>query len=274
MDPRRRNLVKATRERWKPPLMLAPNTRWRRFSATIRRFFDLQLGSIWNDLAPELANAKGLVLDVGCGAQPFRSLLPADVKYVGIDTANAGEHFGYDVPDVIYYSANQWPVDDESVDIMLITETLEHVFDVEQFLSEAARCLRPGGRLIASVPFAARWHFIPHDYWRYTPSSLNLLLDRAGFDEVGVYARGNSLTVACYKNMALFLPLLFPQSGSPLKRLIKRLGGLIVSPLFVLLALTGNVSLGGRGRDDCLGYTVLARRAVADVGGVRLARAA
>ena len=50
-------------------------------------------------------------------------------------------------------------------------------------------CRRAAG-LILTVPFAARWHFVPHDYWRYTPASLDHLLRKAGFSDVGVYARG------------------------------------------------------------------------------------
>ena len=80
-------------------------------------------------------------------------------------------------------------------------------------LAEAHRTLRPGGRLLLTVPFAARWHFVPNNYWRFTPSSLRHLLEAAGFGDVAVYARGNAFTVACYKAVALVLPHLFPQRG-------------------------------------------------------------
>jgi SAM-dependent methyltransferase len=138
---------------------------------------------------------------------------------------------------------------------------MEHVPDPPAFLAEAARCLRPGGRLVLTVPFAARYHFIPYDYWRFTPASLNRLLTEAGFTEVAVYARGNALTVACYKAMALCLPLLFPQSVTTARALLLRLLGLCCLPPFLVLAVVANLSLGGEGGDDCLGYTVLARRA-------------
>ena len=75
----------------------------------------------------------------------------------------------------------------------------EHVPEPTAFLEHAFRALRPGGTVIITTPFAARWHYIPHDYWRFTPSSLRLLLERAGFEDVVVYGRGNESTVACYK---------------------------------------------------------------------------
>ena len=111
-----------------------------------------------------------------------------------------------------------------------------------------------------TVPFAARWHFIPYDYWRFTPSSLNYLLRQAGFIEVEVYARGNAVTVACYKVMALILSLLLSQSSNRLLLLIARVFGFLTSPGLIVLATIANISLKMQGGDDCLGYTVVAIR--------------
>jgi len=107
-------------------------------------------------------------------AQPYRPLLPPGARYRAIDVAVAGEAFGYDLPDTEYFEGDRWPVDDTSIDVVLATETLEHVPEPKVFLAEARRVLRPGGRIVLTVPFAARWHYIPHDYWRYTPSSLRI----------------------------------------------------------------------------------------------------
>ena len=79
------------------------------------------------------------VLDVGCGAQPYRGLLNPSVKYIGIDTTDA-THFGYRVPDTIYIDAeDDWPVADGSVDAVMSTETLEHVPDPASFLRKTSR---------------------------------------------------------------------------------------------------------------------------------------
>jgi SAM-dependent methyltransferase len=248
-------------EYWRPPLFAARGGRRQRLSAALRRYLDLQAGSIWNDLAGELASACGVVLDVGCGAQPYRELLPPEATYIGIDTAEAKAHFGYEMPDTRYFTGTTWPVADGSVDWILCTETLEHIPEPREFLAEACRCARPGGKLLLTVPFAARWHFIPYDYWRFTPSCLQRLLTEAGFENVAVYARGNALTVACYKDMALILPLLMPQSRSGPAAWGLRLIGLLCLPLLLCLAVVANFSLRGEGGDDCLGYTVVAERA-------------
>jgi SAM-dependent methyltransferase len=255
----RDNMVDATSETWRPQLFVATTTRLSLILAGVRRFFDIQAGSAWRDLSAVLPSLQGTVLDVGCGAQPFRSLINPHATYLGIDTDGAKAHFGYEMPNTTYFSGDVWPVADSSVDVVLCTETLEHVLDTRRFLTEAARCAAPGGTLLLTIPFAARWHFIPYDYWRFTPSSLNHLLTGAGFHSVRVYARGNAWTVACYKVMTLLLLLLMPQTSSKGLGLLLRLVGLIFLPLFVGLAVVANVSL-TYGGDDCLGYTVLAVR--------------
>jgi SAM-dependent methyltransferase len=253
-------MVQAQKEEWRPPLFSPPGDLRSDILARVRRFFDLQAGSIWNDLTSVLPRAAGTVLDVGCGAQPYRALLSPAAHYRGIDTAGAEAHFGYEMPDTTYYEGDVWPVADASVDLILCTETLEHVLDSRQFLGEARRCLRPGGSILLTVPFSARWHFIPYDYWRFTPSGLDYLLRACGFVETRVYARGNAGTVACYKMMAIMLRLLMPQSSTAVVRWTLRLIGLPLIPLFILLAGMGNLTLHGRGGDDCLGYTALAGR--------------
>ncbi len=258
--PHRRNQLDRAAENWRPPLFRPEVTLADRWLATVRRFLDLQAGSIWRDLRLLLPARRGVVLDVGCGAQPYRSLVNPSATYHGIDHADAQKHFGYSMPDTTYYEGDIWPFADAMADVVLSTETLEHVPDARVYLAQAFRCLRPGGRLILTVPFAARWHFIPHDYWRFTPSGLRRVLSDAGFKEIAVFARGNAVTVACYKVMALLLRLVMPQSESTWTRITLRALGILTLPILAVLALIANLSFLFDGGDDCLGYTVIAHR--------------
>ena len=259
MAPTRENMALRRTERWQPPPFVPPAGPAARAAARARRALDLQAASIWSDLRELLPGARGTVLDVGAGAQPYRGLLPAGVDYLAIDTEDAKRDFAYDVPGTRYFSGSSWPVGDGTVDLVLATETLEHVPEPDAFLAEAARVLRPGGRIVLTVPFAARWHYVPHDYWRFTPSSLALLLEAAGFHGVVVHGRGNALTVACAKVMALMLPALLPQGN---RAPAARLAGLATAPLVAALAAVGQASLrlGGAG-EDTLGWTAVAERA-------------
>jgi SAM-dependent methyltransferase len=258
-DLSRRNLVETAAENFKPPVFKPNNSPRNRLENWLRRFVDLQAGSAWRDLRHELQPVRGSLLDIGCGAQVYRSLVPTAVVYRGIDTSDAKARFGYAVPDTYYFDGDNWGVQDGAFDTALCTEVLEHIQDPPAFLARTFRCLRPGGRLVLTVPFAARWHFIPYDYWRYTPSSLSLLLCGAGFGDVSVRARGNPLTVACYKVMALIL-MLFLGSDAHHPGLAKRTFGVLLLPGLGVLACIANLSLLSDWGDDCLGYTVTARR--------------
>lgn len=239
---KRRNLALRETEHWRPPALRDPTA--------FRRFGDLQLASIWNDLRPLLASETGAVLDVGCGEQPYRSLLTRAGSYQGLDIAEADDRFGYARDDTLYVSGYPWPVAGASVDLALCTEVLEHVLEPSLLLSEVRRCLRPGGRLLMTVPFAARWHFVPYDYWRFTPSGITHLLREAGFADVRVFSRGNPVTVAAQKVIALIAPL----------------GGMRIPlvPFAAAAAVVGHWSLHRDWGEDCLGYTVVATRPRAD----------
>jgi len=258
MLPNRDNMALRSSELWRPPVFRRETNSWDRSRAALRRFFDLQAASIWNDLQSLLSHCRGSLLDVGCGAQPYRVLLPKTVTYLGIDTTDAQANFGYTVLNTTYFTGETWPVESCSISTVLATETLEHVEHPEQFLAEARRVLQPGGTLILTVPFAARWHYIPYDYWRFTPSGLQSLLTDAGFTPPVVYARGNELTVACYKVMALILMLLLGTWDSGSVRLLARFTGCLLIPLFLVTSVLGQLSLKSRGGNDCLGYTAIA----------------
>ena len=91
-----------------------------------------------------------------------------------------------------------------SVDLVWCSEVLEHVADTAHLLLEVRRVLRPGGRLLATVPFHGRVkaalislgrfeaHFDPlGQHLRfYTRGSLAATLAHAGFDAVSVRAWG------------------------------------------------------------------------------------
>jgi SAM-dependent methyltransferase len=253
-------------EGFRPPPHERAQSGAARFRVALRCFVDLQFGSIWRDLARLLPRVRGTLADVGCGAQPFRNLLPSDVRYIGVDLEDAESRFGgggpgYWAHDMRRFRGSDLPLADGEVDTVLCTETLEHVLDPTAFLKEIHRALAPSGRLILTVPFAARWHFVPQDYWRYTPSGLTHLLSLAGFPEVRIYARGGALAVAGYKVLGFVLLLLAGHGRRGFSGALSRLAGVCLLPVAATGALAGNLGLLFPGSaEDTLGYTVLARR--------------
>src|SRR5271167_4811545 len=105
----RRNQLERHSEAWRPPRFQPVRTRMERLTAAARRFVDLQAGSIWSDLSRLLPHCRGFVLDVGCGAQPYRPLVHPDASYHAIDHVDAARYFGYRLADTTYYEGTRWP---------------------------------------------------------------------------------------------------------------------------------------------------------------------
>lgn len=56
------------------------------------------------------------------------------------------------------------PVEDESFDVVLCSEVLEHLPYPEMAIKELARVLKKGGELILTAPFCSLTHFAPYYY--------------------------------------------------------------------------------------------------------------
>ena len=111
------------------------------------------------------------------------------------------------------------------------------------------------------MPFAARWHFVPHDYWRFTPAGLEQLLAQAGFREMRVYARGGALAVAGYKVWGSSCCCSWPATaGGAARRRSRACSASALLPMGAIAVLAGHLGLKFPGTaEDTLGYTVLAR---------------
>jgi SAM-dependent methyltransferase len=99
------------------------------------------------------------VLDLGCGsgygaahlAQTARSVDGVDVSAEAIDFARKR----YSRPNLVYQKIDPdvaLPFPDAVFDVVLSFQVIEHVVDVDGYLREAYRVLRPGGYLIVITP--------------------------------------------------------------------------------------------------------------------------
>ena len=87
----------------------------------------------------------GKLLDIGCGLGKLRFHLPAGVEYFGCDPL-ANEAVREQFP-FAGAAAESLPFADGTFDTAVLYAVLIHVFDVSIALAEAARVLKPGGRL-------------------------------------------------------------------------------------------------------------------------------
>jgi SAM-dependent methyltransferase len=78
--------------------------------------------------------------------------------------------------------AHQIPLEDNSVDAVVIQAVLEHVLDPARVVGEIHRVLRLGGLVYAETPFLQQVHAGPYDYVRYTSSGHRYLF--RAFEEI------------------------------------------------------------------------------------------
>jgi SAM-dependent methyltransferase len=135
-----------------------------------------------------LENPRPLILDVGCGTGANLDLLREFGEVLGIDSEEAAIRFcgerGLD--GLTRARAQDLPFGDGTFDLVTSFEVLEHLEDDARAAGEIARVLRPGGRLLATVP-AYQWLWSEHDVAldhrrRYSRRAFVALLRGAGLE--------------------------------------------------------------------------------------------
>jgi SAM-dependent methyltransferase len=133
------------------------------------------------------------VLDIGCGQGDFlESIKGRPGRTVGIDHNPAAiarlnshgiEGYAADVAEL----AN---IEGESFDVVCAFQILEHVSSADDLITFAAALLRPGGRLLVSVPNRERYvqngleplDHPPHHLSRWSGAQFGALAERYGLD--------------------------------------------------------------------------------------------
>lgn len=101
------------------------------------------------------ARPNDRILEVGVGGGHVLAKFP-DHKRTGIDLSptmlgRARRRLGNDV-ELLQGSADQLPFEDNTFDVVLCTEVLEHVVDPNRVVRELMRVAKPGARVVVSIP--------------------------------------------------------------------------------------------------------------------------
>lgn len=140
------------------------------------------------NVIPQLS---GKILDSGCGSMPYKEIILSNKKvqsYVGLDI-ETGLNYEDIKPD-FFWDGKVMPFEDASFNVVISTEVLEHVLNPDAYLMEVKRVLKPGGLFFFTVPFLMSLHEVPHDYYRYTPYSLEMIFTRIGFTSIKISPSG------------------------------------------------------------------------------------
>lgn len=139
-------------------------------------------------LVRRYARDKEHVLDVGARRSPYTGSIRGTVVGLDLpaeDDARLGfspqslEQFSAGKRVAVYGRGEDIPFPDESFDVVLMIEVIEHVEGDAQTIREVARVLKPGGRLIVTTPNGATFPEPAQYHLRhYTPEGLRDLVGK------------------------------------------------------------------------------------------------
>jgi len=141
-------------------------------------------------------NSDSKILDVGGKYSPYKKYMKSkDIKILDI-MEDYKPDYCCDIHDMRI-------IPDESFDVVLATEVLEHCYAPHLVVDEIRRVLKRGGACILTTRFIHPIHSDPHDYFRFTCEGLKHLF--RNYSEVEVQCHGNRLHVIC--KTLMFFPL-------------------------------------------------------------------
>src|SRR5262249_1255679 len=150
-------------------------------------------------LVSRVARKGATALDFGCGSKPYEAIFTAaGVRYLGADFDGRG--------DLAVDATGHLQSEDQSADIVLSFQVLEHVRDLRTYFAEARRVLRPEGSLLLSTHGTGLLHPPPKYHRRWTRQGLCAEIVSHGFDVVDcipvvgplAWTTIVRLTCACY----------------------------------------------------------------------------
>ncbi len=154
-----------------------------RFAPSLVRRYDRLLGP-----AREILDLGCGVGDLGRGAQARRRrVFGLDHDFAALREARA--HESVILADL---SDGELPFRGASFDAVVAKDVVEHVRDPGSLLAEIRRVLKPGGKLLLSVPMEYPW-VVWNDYTHvrgFTKSAVRLMVEDQGFRVVHLVAMG------------------------------------------------------------------------------------
>jgi ArsR family transcriptional regulator len=173
----------------------------------MRAFFDSVAGRLGKDYVPgkswkSLAEAllrlmpPMVIADLGAGDGSFSLLLAQNAKNViAVDSSAKMIEFAreqahrHHVKNVDYRLGDmeELPIDDESVDLAFFSQSLHHALHPDRAIVEAARILKPGGRIaildLAKHRFEEAREMYADEWLGFSESELESMLHMASFSK-------------------------------------------------------------------------------------------
>lgn len=207
------------------------NTRDNEYFMYLRKFYESEsVSEYFHDFYNLLAGITNtLVLDVGCGlGHASKRLSDSENEVLSLEINLRTLRYGISkqrIQNPLLASVYNLLVKNESTNVVLFLDVIEHLDKPNLALSEIRRVLRPEGKLFLITPngiFSKALGFKPSDsthIHEYTWFELKALLEKSGFNIVSAMASGlpllNRISPKLSRNLAkaigrLVLPIACP----------------------------------------------------------------
>ena len=172
------------------------------------------------------AKKYGSVLDFGAGHSPYRCFFDCE-RYVTVDIEQNQEQ---NIDHVIGVGESI-PCEDDSFDLVICMDVLEHCPDTFATLSELRRVLKKEGLLLVLVPFLYREHEMPADFHRFTSVGMAKALGDVGMRGIEVYKLGNRWYTVAATWFEMHIEHGETYTKGIFSRIIRKLASLFIFPI-------------------------------------------
>ena len=139
---------------------------------------------------------KGKLLDIGAGTGDFLSVAKKDGwQTVGIEPSAKAKDIA--IKKGVSFAADLASLEDNSFDIITMWHVLEHVPNLEEYISELKRLLKPNGTIVIAVPnfksYDAKYYGefwaafdVPRHLWHFSKTAIQKLFATQNIQLVAV----------------------------------------------------------------------------------------
>jgi len=142
-------------------------------------------GLLFEKYAKSLFKNQMRVLEIGPDGDPStyrRIVADASLDWRTLDVDPTARYTGVTKDQLSYVSPEEYrfPIEDNTFDIVLSGQVIEHVKKIWRWMPELARICKPGGLVITINPISWGYHEAPVDCWRIYPEGIRALHEEAG----------------------------------------------------------------------------------------------
>lgn len=170
-----------------------------------------------NNLLAELDRKGGWGVNIGSGFSNYHD------KLINLDIAP------YDNVDIVTMG-KQLPFKDNSLDLVIAQEVIEHVSSPTNFINEIHRVLKNDGVFYCQAPCIIGYHPTPTDYWRFTREAWEVLFNKPNWEVIKIAVASGPGT-ALFRIMMIFFAVMFSNIWWRLYLPAKLISGLLLSPI-------------------------------------------